>query len=50
MFRWNRTGQDRIVQLEGIFKYHQVQLPDQLRANQKLKHVIVSINHVLLEH
>ena len=30
----------RIFQLEGIYTDHLVQLPDQLRANQKLKHVI----------
>lgn len=49
MFRWNRTGQDRIVQLEGIFKYHQVQLPDQLRANQKLEDIIEGIIKCLLK-
>lgn len=30
---------NRTVQLEGTFKGHMVQLPDHLRANQKLKQV-----------
>jgi len=30
----------RILQLEGTFKDHQVQLPEHFKANQKLKHII----------
>ncbi len=42
---------DRIitVQLEETFKHHIVKLPDYFRANQKLKHVIESIVHMLVE-
>jgi len=31
--------QNSIVQLEGAYKDHRIQLPDHFRANQKLEHM-----------
>lgn len=39
-----------MVQLEGPYKDHQVQLPDHVKANQKLKPVIEAIVKVPLQH
>lgn len=39
-----------LFQLEGIYKNHPVQLPDQFRADQMLKHVIKGIVQTLLKH
>lgn len=33
----------RVVQLEGVYDAHQVQLPEDFRATQKLKHIIEDI-------
>lgn len=35
---WNRMEQNRTFQLQGTYNDHIVQLPDQVRADQKLKH------------
>lgn len=35
---WNNISSDRIIHLEETYTDHQVQMPDQFRANQKLKH------------
>lgn len=52
--RWNelgrdRMGWDRIVQLEEICNDHQVQLPDNFGANQKLKYMSEGIIQMSLE-
>jgi len=41
---------DYLSQLEGTYSDHLVQLPDQFRADQKLKHVIKGIVQMLLKH
>lgn len=42
---WNR-----IVQMEGTPKDHQVQMPEHFRANPNIKHVTKSIIQMHLEH
>jgi len=40
----------RIVELEGIYKDHQLQQPDHFGANEKLEHIIKGIIQTPLEH
>lgn len=42
--------ENKIVQLEGTFKYHSVQLSDLFGDEQKLKHATEGIIQMLLEH
>ena len=45
---WDGMGWDGMG-WDGIFKDHQVPLPDQFRADQKLKHVIKDIMQIPLD-
>lgn len=47
---WNNISSDRIVHLEETYTDHQVQMPDQFRANQKLNHMTKCIIQMPLEH
>jgi len=40
----------RILQLEGTYYDHLVQLPDHFRADQKLKHVFKGVVQMPLKH
>lgn len=42
--------QSRLLQLEGTYNDHPVQLSDHFGADQKLKHVIEGIVQMPLEH
>lgn len=42
--------QNRLFQMERTYDSHQVQLPEQFRADQKLKHVVKYIVQMLLKH
>ena len=41
---------DEVFQLEVTYNKHLIQLPDQFRADQKLKHVIKEIAQMPLKH
>lgn len=47
---WGELVRVYRMQLEGTFSSHVVQLPDSLRAKQKVKHGIECIMQMLLEH
>ena len=42
--------QNRMVQLEGTYNNHLVQLPDHFRADLKSKHVVKGIIQIPLKH
>ena len=44
------TEKNRIIQLEGTYNNHLVQLPDHFRADQKLKHIIKGTAQMPLKH
>ena len=48
--QWNRTEQNIIVQLEGMYRDHRAQLPDHFRAAQKLKHITEDTVQMPLAH
>ena len=45
-----RIEQNWIFQLEGTYNDHLVQLPDQFRADQKLKYIIKGMVQMSLKH
>ena len=45
-----KTEQNRLFQLEGTYSDHLVQLPDQFRADQRLRHVIKGLAQMPLKH
>lgn len=47
---WERIRQDLVVRLEGTYNDHLIQLSDQLKADQKLKHVFEGIVRLPLKH
>lgn len=46
----NNRQHNKIVQLEGTYKDHLFQLPERIKANQKVRHIIKGINQMPLEH
>ena len=44
-----QKNKNRVFQLEGTYNDHRVQLPDSLRADQKLKHVVKGIVQMSLK-
>ena len=47
---WNAMPCHAMLQLDGTYNDHLLQLPDQFRADQKLKHVTKGIVQMPLKH